>query len=357
MKILLSNGAHIGDIILTTSILKPLRKAYPNSTIGYLIGSWAKPVVEDHTHVDYVHFLDQTCLNRGIKPKKQKKKQEQITKNIALQEIQQIDYDIAFDLYSLYPKNAGKFLFQSQIPERVAYWNCKAPFFYNRLLFWNWAGLHMVENYGVFLEKWGVDPQHTQQMTPYLDYKTLPSFPSFLPETYILIHIGAGDPKREWSEASWKELIQRLSDFKIPLLIAGHSIKEKQLAKALTKNNPIAVDISNCLSWKELFLVIKKAHFLVGLESMAAHVAGALGIPAVVIYGGHVPIYRWRPYHSCCRVVTPAKHYFHPLKEISSSSAIHTISAKIVFKAIEEHRELHKLSLKNDLSSRDKFRL
>ena len=66
-KILIIQLAHKGDVIMTTSILPIIKKAYPMATVGMLIGSWSKEVVQEHPLVDILHILDHPKLNRSDK--------------------------------------------------------------------------------------------------------------------------------------------------------------------------------------------------------------------------------------------------------------------------------------------------
>ena len=111
MKILLCNEAHIGDLILSTSLLPALKKAIPDCKIGFLAGSWAKEVVEDHVFVDWVHFYDQASINRSNISKREKKQREALTKKAALKNVEEVGYDIALDLHSYYTENSASFLF------------------------------------------------------------------------------------------------------------------------------------------------------------------------------------------------------------------------------------------------------
>ena len=50
-RILLLNGTHIGDIIISTSILPILRSAYTSAEIGFMVGSWSSMVLKNHPEI------------------------------------------------------------------------------------------------------------------------------------------------------------------------------------------------------------------------------------------------------------------------------------------------------------------
>ena len=67
-RILLANPAHIGDVLIATAVLPPLRQAFPDAEIGMLVGSWSRHVVEGHPDVARVHVMDNFHLNRAPQP-------------------------------------------------------------------------------------------------------------------------------------------------------------------------------------------------------------------------------------------------------------------------------------------------
>lgn len=324
MKILLCNGAHIGDLILATSVLVALKSAVPNAQIGFLAGSWASCVIEDHTLIDFVHIFDHPQLNRLNRSKKRGGQ----TWLSALQEIQEIRYDVAIDLYSLYPSNAKSLLLKSQIPQRIGYIAYDHPYYFNYLINPPDPKWHSVERYQELLKECKIE---CGPISPVLSYKSEIA-KSSLPANYILIHMGAGKSACEWNDRYWIQLSKCLEQ-EYPLVFVGSGIKENKRIKQVTKNLSNFIDLSNCLKWKELIPIVSGSLLVVGLESMLGHMAAALNKPAVVIYGGNYLIEPWRPYHPDCHVIGPAKQYF-TADGLACRGSIQTIHPKQVFDKI-----------------------
>ncbi len=57
-KILIVRLDHIGDVMMTTPIIKALKNKYTEARIDLLVGSWAKRVVEDNPYVDTLYIYD-----------------------------------------------------------------------------------------------------------------------------------------------------------------------------------------------------------------------------------------------------------------------------------------------------------
>ncbi len=57
-KILIVRLDHIGDVMITTPIIKALKQKYKQAQIDLLVGSWAKRVVEENPYVDTIYIYD-----------------------------------------------------------------------------------------------------------------------------------------------------------------------------------------------------------------------------------------------------------------------------------------------------------
>lgn len=304
MKILLCNEAHIGDLILSTSVLPALKRAFPTCRLGFLAGSWAKEVVQDHIDLDWLHIYNQASFNRSAKPKRLKKREERKGKRRAIEEIQAIGYDVAIDLHSYYRVNSAHLLFQAAIPERVAYWASGKPFFYNRQLFWNCCTYHMIENHRQMLLEWGVAEEHLQPFLPSLEYNNPIPNPHLdkLPPRYLLIHVGTGEVSREWTEASWRALALKCDALALPLVFIGRGKRERKRIEYLIEGLKHAHNFCDIFSWKQLIAVVKRADCIVGLESMIGHMAAAFNKPALLLYASK-SFADWTPYSPSCQVI------------------------------------------------------
>lgn len=335
-RILVCNSAHIGDVILTTAVLPVLRSAYPDAEIGVLVGSWALPVVENHALIDHIHIFDHPLHNRSSKSITAKKRVGSRSWLQAHKEIVQKKYDVAFDFYSLYEKNAARLLYHAHIPERVGWFGFN-PIHYNCRFFWidaiNDQDLHTVEIHGQLLREYGIEESHLKKLKPTLIYRDeIPKVK--LPNDYFVVHMGVGEKRREWNEKGWKDLVSLLDSLGTKLVFVGNGKRERELIKEVVKDLKTPLNLADSLSWKELIPVIGSAKLLIGLESMAGHIAAAIDTPAVLIYGGTAKVARWRPYNACCKLATPPSHYFDE-KGRASPSAIHEITALDVFQKVK----------------------
>lgn len=62
MKILLWKIGALGDIVMTTPLVRQLRRALPGARIDYLTGWGCRAAIEGNLHIDAVHGFDETIL-------------------------------------------------------------------------------------------------------------------------------------------------------------------------------------------------------------------------------------------------------------------------------------------------------
>ncbi|NIM19433.1 MAG: lipopolysaccharide heptosyltransferase II [Candidatus Latescibacteria bacterium] len=107
---------------------------------------------------------------------------------------------------------------------------------------------------------------------------------------YCLVVPGAtyGSAKL-WPEPFCREAVRRLAR-SFPVVLAG-APSEKGVCARIASGIEGAFDMSGETTLGELFALIEGADVLVSNDSGASHVAGSLGIPAVVIFGSTSP--RW----------------------------------------------------------------
>ena len=124
---------------------------------------------------------------------------------------------------------------------------------------------------------------------------------------YIIIQPGTGNPAKEWSTDYWivlsKQLIRK-GDF---LIMCGSGVKEKLLCQEIVDAcGGMAVNMVGELLWNEYLLLINSAKGLIGLDSLAVHLASAFEIPTLAIMSGVGDVTRWFPLGERSTYVTQA---------------------------------------------------
>ena len=308
-RILISNIAHLGDVIMATSILPVLKNAFPECEIGFLIGSWALPVLQNHPLVSAVHVLDHWAHNRASLSKQAKFQRYLQTRRDALREIRAAQYDIAFDFYWNFP-NTLPLLWQAKIPMRVGYESggfgplaTHALEFGDKRLHASQRYLDLVKTLPLVQREWKNQRELESSLKPVLppvqehgDAALLSELQAAgLQETdYLVFHVGAADSFRDWPAARWRELAMHLSALGYPLLFTGSGPKDALRIEEILSGLSGCVNLCDRLPWAGFVAAIAGARLLVCVDTVAGHIAAAARTPCVVITAGRWP-YLWRP--------------------------------------------------------------
>ncbi len=119
--------------------------------------------------------------------------------------------------------------------------------------------------------------------------------PSIEGAEYRIVHMGSGEVRRESSPISfWRDLAVRLSQERT-LVFTGRGARESRNIAAAIAGLNNCVNACDRFSWGGFVAAVRHAEVLYGVESMAGHVASAVGTRCVVVYGGMAGAAQWRP--------------------------------------------------------------
>ncbi|MBS3139314.1 glycosyltransferase family 9 protein, partial [Candidatus Woesearchaeota archaeon] len=66
-KILIMRSGAIGDVVMTTPLIKAIRKKFPSAEIDYLVGNWSKKVLEGNPQLNrIISFDDKIVYEKNI---------------------------------------------------------------------------------------------------------------------------------------------------------------------------------------------------------------------------------------------------------------------------------------------------
>jgi heptosyltransferase-2 len=301
-KLLLCHSAHLGDVILLTSLLQPLKEAFPKCEIGALVGSWATCVLEDHPALSRIHTFDHWKTRRGPR------------KPSSLEGLS--DYDVAIDLPFHYP-NFSPLLFRAKIPVRIGFDSAGFSPLLTHVVKWVEKEQSAADYFFELLSPLGVEKKHplkpwlvTDEKKPY-------------PREYILIHMSSGNPKISWPLHKWRELAQKLKGHH--LVFTGKGLKENSEIAQVIEGIPNAMNLCDKLSWKEFVRWIRHASKVISVETSCGHVAATFDRPLISLYTGINPLIRWSPLSTEAKVIThpmPCSPCYKGCKEMTCLKAI-----------------------------------
>ena len=301
-RILISNIAHLGDVIVATSVLPALQAAFPQSEFGFLIGSWSLPVLKDHPMVTRCHVFDHWMQSRASSSRREKWRVHQQTRVQALREIKAAGYDLAIDLYWNLP-NTLPLLWQARIPVRAGYGSAGFGPLATHCLTLSESRASISARHRALLALLPINSQCLSLMKPVLppvSAETRASAAARLREAgvsgdYVVFHPGASAEFREWPEEKWRALAQEMNAQGQAVIFTGYGVREQAMIERIMAGlSPRSISLCGRLSWQNFVSVIEQARLLVSVDTVAGHVAGAVGTPSAVLTAGRYP-YLWKP--------------------------------------------------------------
>jgi heptosyltransferase-3 len=116
-------------------------------------------------------------------------------------------------------------------------------------------------------------------------------------ESYAILHVYPKFSYKRWQQEGWGKLGRWLKDKGIRVVLTGSNTADEltyvaQIAKVLP---PKTVNLTGKLSLTEVAFLTSQACLYVGLDTALTHMAAALGIPTVALYGPTNPV-KWGPW-------------------------------------------------------------
>ena len=111
----------------------------------------------------------------------------------------------------------------------------------------------------------------------------------------IALHPGSGSEKKNWPEAKWTEFIAWLTgSTELDLLLVGGEAEGKRLQRLAAAVPPERRQVAQSLPLPELARRLQSCTAFVGHDSGISHLATALGLPSLVLWGDALEEV-WRP--------------------------------------------------------------
>jgi heptosyltransferase-3 len=123
---------------------------------------------------------------------------------------------------------------------------------------------------------------------------------------FLALHPGSGSEKKNWPEDNWATLLKRLTaEVAANLVLVGGEAEGERLER-LAKSLPSGrIQIARSLPLTDLAVRLSGCAAFVGHDSGISHLAAALGLPTLVLWGNTVEEV-WRPQGEQVAVVREA---------------------------------------------------
>jgi heptosyltransferase-3 len=271
LRILVLRGGALGDLILTLPVLAEIRRSYPDAEIA-LLGVFPQARLAAPEFVDRVERVDSPDLTPLFVPEPL----PQAIRN------RLNGFDLAISFLSDPDAVIARNLVLTGVKRVVAY--------SQRMR----SEIHAVFQLGEVLGPLGLtlsDPVPRLSVGPKQAQSSRLGF-----------HIGSGSVQKNWPIELWLELIQRLDRCFDDFLLVGGEADDKLINDFRARCGIRRLRILFNASLTDLCQALNQCTVFVGHDTGVTHLAAAVGIPAVALFGPTNPDI-WAPLGTHVRVV------------------------------------------------------
>lgn len=269
-KILIIRLSSLGDILLTTPVIRAISKKHPNSQIDYVVKRQYSSSLQYNPHISTMYLYEK---------KKAKSIKDQISK---------VKYDLVIDLQNNLRSCALTFGLGTEIKR------FKKPTFKKLLLVWTKINL--------LKEIKPIPMRYAETATLQLDDNGLDLF---IPENinpklitgkkYIGICPGAKHFTKRWPEKYFIELGNRFSSQNFAVVIFGGK-EDQELCKAISSKIKDSINLCNNDDLLQTARDMKQCQHIICNDSGLMHTATAVGVRITAIFGSSVSEFGFIPY-------------------------------------------------------------
>jgi len=137
----------------------------------------------------------------------------------------------------------------------------------------------------------------------------------------LALHPGSGSDHKNWPEQRWAELVQMLINCTpFSLLLVGGEAEGERLQRLAAALPPGRTKVAQSLPLAELARILSRCGGFIGHDSGISHLAAALGLPTLVLWGETAEAI-WRP---------PGES----VKILRSTAGLESLAVETVFKQL-----------------------
>lgn len=273
MKVLVVRFSSIGDIVLTTPVVRCLKQQIPNAEIHFLTKQKFRTILAENPYIDTLHTIEKSIDE--ITPK-----------------LKSIGFDVVIDLHNnlrtrtlAWKLGVTTHRFPKLNLQKWVYVNFKI----NRM-----PEVHIVERYFEAVKSLGV----TNDFLPcdyYIAQKDVVHIEETLglqPDTYVAFAMGAQFATKRLPNHKIREICEKLS---LPVVLLGGP-EDAENGAAIQKGLPHVINTCGQFTLGQSASIVQQAKTVIAHDTGLMHIASAFEKHIVSIWGNTTPSIGMYPY-------------------------------------------------------------
>lgn len=275
----------IGDVLLATPIVRSLKAALPHLMIDMLVFEGTQDIVSGNRDIRRIWTIP-----------------ERPPIGVHLRLLRSIwrRYDVALsvlagDRPTFHAWAAGRYRVGTLLDDRKSWWK--------RRLLHAWVPFDNLHTHTVAMNLRLLAPlQITPLGTPVVSWthadedsvsRACPGIQSARP--YVVLHVSPKFAYKTWTVAGWVALGRWLMDRGMTVVVTGVETAEQRYCEQVILGLPDAINLVGRVTLPALGYLLSHAALYIGTDTAVSHMAAAVGVPTVVLFGPSNPV-KWGPW-------------------------------------------------------------
>ncbi len=273
-KFLIIRFSSIGDIVLTTPVIRCLKKQVPDAEVHFLVKENFMAVIEHNPYIDKIHVLAHSW-------------------ELMIEELRTEDYDYIIDLHH----NVKTLRVKKALKKRTfSFYKLNIQKYFLTAFKINLLPkIHIVDRYMKTVGSFGVKNDGAG-----LDYFIGPheikkkDIPVSHSAGYIACVIGAAHGTKRWPVHKWKEFCEKMDH---PIILLGGKEDASNGNEIASVDTVKVYNACGKFNINESADIIRRAKLVISNDTGLMHIAAAFKKPIISLWGNTVPAFGMTPYY------------------------------------------------------------
>ena len=276
IRFLIIQTAFLGDAVLTTPMFEVIKQTYPSSSITLLCTPEIKDIFTDQSHIDQILIMDKRNTEKSF------------FSLLKWSNKLKGKYDIAILPHRSF--RSSFLVWLAHIPQRIGFQNSQGKFFLTDLVSFDWKthdlkrNLKLLEAIGIYNKE---SPIHISIQQSNSNFEKIKIEHQITDQT-LLIGINSSSiwkTKRWIPEYFAKVADQLIDEFNCKIILIGSKNDTESVNSVVLAMKHSPINLCNKTDLKSLIYIISKCHLFITNDSGPMHLATAVNIPVVAIFG------------------------------------------------------------------------
>ena len=280
-RILIIKPSALGDIVLALPALSALKRSFPGAKISWFVRPEFAPLITGHPYISDIILFDRKQLskwwcNTGSFN----------ALSLLVKQLRAGKFDLVFDFQGLF--RTGFFSWVTGSKRRFGMAGAKelAHLFYTDKISQDASSIHLVDYYLKIVASAGAKQMEAEFKLPE-DAGAAEQIDKLLKSQgvnakYAVIVPGAAQPNKRWPIEKFAALAGKIGERFGLSIVATGSPGEREYIEAIGKR---VINLAGKTAVRELIPLLKRVSLVVSNDTGPGHIAAALGVPMVMIFG------------------------------------------------------------------------